>query len=93
MFLNQLVQNPHFQSNMKSYKIMLFLIGFCVISKVFADKPVITIEKLEKLADENFLTVESTLRRENGKAFVNIDAEIKNDITDKIMVSFSKKYY
>lgn len=89
MFLNQLV---HFQSNMKSYKILLFLIGFCAISKVFADKPIITIENLEKTVDSNFLTVESTLKRENGKAFVNIDAEVINDITDKIMVrAFSIK--
>lgn len=86
MFLNQLVKNSHFQSNMKSYQIILFLIGFCAISKVVADKPIITIENLEKVVDTNFLTVESSLKRENGKAFVNIDAEVKNDITDKIMV-------
>lgn len=92
MFLNQLVQNTHFQSNMKSYKNILLLIGFCVISKVFADKPVITIENLEKIVDSKFLTIESSIKRENGNAFVNMEAEVINDITDKIMVrAFSKK--
>lgn len=93
MFLNQLVKNPHFQSNMKSYKSLLFLIGFCVISKVFADKPVITIDNLEKEVDLNFLTVESSIKRENGKAYVNMNAEILHDITDKIMVSFFRKVF
>lgn len=78
---------------MKSYKFILFLIGFCVISKVFADKPVIKIENLEKEVDSNFLTVESSIKRENGKAFVNLDAEILHDITDKIMVSFSSNFF